>query len=96
MEDLLNESDFVVLAVNLSPETTGLISHTQLSLMKPTATLVNISRGEDARGSPGLCWCPMKDVETVFPIHTLVSQVRSWIRRLWLKLCRNEGYEQQL
>lgn len=45
MEDLLRESDFVVLAVNLSPETTGLISHRELSLMKPTATLVNISRG---------------------------------------------------
>lgn len=55
MEDLLKESDFVVLAVNLSPETTGLISHRQLSLMKPTATLVNISRGEDTRGSPAVC-----------------------------------------
>lgn len=46
MGDLLKESDFVVLAVNLTPETTGLISHRELSLMKPTATLVNISRGE--------------------------------------------------
>lgn len=56
MDDLLTESDFVVLAVNLSPETTGLISHRQLSLMKRTATLVNISRGEEtAGGIPGLC-----------------------------------------
>ncbi|XP_019957489.1 probable 2-ketogluconate reductase isoform X2 [Paralichthys olivaceus] len=45
MDDLLKESDFVMLAVNLTPETTGLISHRQLSLMKRTATLVNISRG---------------------------------------------------
>ncbi|XP_062266360.1 probable 2-ketogluconate reductase isoform X1 [Platichthys flesus] len=45
MDDLLKESDFVTLAVNLTPETTGLISHRELSLMKPTATLVNISRG---------------------------------------------------
>lgn len=45
MDDLLKESDFVMLAVNLSPETRGLISHRELSLMKPTATLVNISRG---------------------------------------------------
>ncbi|XP_035534698.1 probable 2-ketogluconate reductase [Morone saxatilis] len=45
MDDLLKESDFVMLAVNLTPETTGLISHRELSLMKPTATLVNISRG---------------------------------------------------
>lgn len=47
MDDLLRQSDFVVLAVNLTPETTNLISHRELSLMKPTATLVNISRGED-------------------------------------------------
>ncbi|XP_047460108.1 probable 2-ketogluconate reductase isoform X2 [Mugil cephalus] len=45
MDDLLKESDFVMLVVNLSPETTGLISHRELSLMKPTATLVNVSRG---------------------------------------------------
>lgn len=77
MEDLLKESDFVVLAVNLSPETTGLISHRQLSLMKPTATLVNISRGEDTRGRPGLWWCLMKDVElSLFP-RSLLSCHRS-------------------
>lgn len=46
MDDLLRESDFVMLVVNLTPETTGLISRRELSLMKPTATLVNISRGE--------------------------------------------------
>lgn len=45
MEDLLREADFVVLAVNLSPQTTKLIGHKELSLMKPTATLVNVSRG---------------------------------------------------
>ncbi|XP_072226787.1 probable 2-ketogluconate reductase isoform X2 [Leuresthes tenuis] len=45
MDDLLKESDFVALVVNLTPETTGLISHRELSLMKPTATLVNVSRG---------------------------------------------------
>uniref|UniRef100_A0AAX7TPZ2 D-isomer specific 2-hydroxyacid dehydrogenase NAD-binding domain-containing protein n=1 Tax=Astatotilapia calliptera TaxID=8154 RepID=A0AAX7TPZ2_ASTCA len=43
MDDLLREADFVVLVVNLSPETKGLISHRELSLMKPTATLVNVS-----------------------------------------------------
>ncbi|XP_069553728.1 probable 2-ketogluconate reductase isoform X1 [Brachyistius frenatus] len=45
MDDLLQESDFVVLGVNLSPETSGLIGRRELSLMKPTATLVNVSRG---------------------------------------------------
>lgn len=67
MEDLLKESDFVVLAVNLSPETTGLISHRQLSLMKPTATLVNISRGERVvtRSAPGLCLMSEERYEAV-------------------------------
>ncbi|XP_037548796.1 probable 2-ketogluconate reductase [Nematolebias whitei] len=45
MDDLLKESDFVVLVVNLTPETTGLIGHRELSIMKPTATLVNVCRG---------------------------------------------------
>ncbi|XP_032437011.1 probable 2-ketogluconate reductase isoform X1 [Xiphophorus hellerii] len=45
LDDLLKESDFVVVVVNLTPDTTGLISHRELSLMKPTATLVNVSRG---------------------------------------------------
>ncbi|XP_077362260.1 putative 2-ketogluconate reductase isoform X2 [Festucalex cinctus] len=45
MADLLCRSDFVMLAVCLTPETTGLIGARELALMKPTATLVNISRG---------------------------------------------------
>ncbi|XP_068188948.1 glyoxylate/hydroxypyruvate reductase B [Antennarius striatus] len=45
MDDLLKESDFVVLAVSLTPETRGLISRRELTAMKPTATLINISRG---------------------------------------------------
>ncbi|XP_061674778.1 probable 2-ketogluconate reductase isoform X2 [Syngnathoides biaculeatus] len=45
MADLLARSDFVVLAVCLTPETAGLIGAGELALMKPTATLVNISRG---------------------------------------------------
>lgn len=45
LDELLRRSDFVMLAVNLTPETKGLIKRRELSLMKPTATLVNISRG---------------------------------------------------
>ncbi|XP_047198648.1 probable 2-ketogluconate reductase [Hippoglossus stenolepis] len=44
LDDLLTRADFVVLAISLTPDTTGLISHRELSLMKPEATLVNISR----------------------------------------------------
>ena len=46
LEDLLHESDFVVLCTPLTSETTNMITTRELSLMKPTATLVNISRGE--------------------------------------------------
>ncbi|CAK6973193.1 probable 2-ketogluconate reductase [Scomber scombrus] len=46
LDDLLKRSDFVMIAVTLTPATTGLIGHRELSLMKPTATLVNISRGQ--------------------------------------------------
>lgn len=45
LDDLLRCSDFVMIAVNLTSETSGLIGHRELSLMKPTATLINISRG---------------------------------------------------
>ncbi|XP_077446691.1 putative 2-ketogluconate reductase isoform X1 [Stigmatopora argus] len=45
LADLLGRSDFVVLSVCLTPETIGLIGARELALMKPSATLVNISRG---------------------------------------------------
>ena len=42
---LLSESDFVTLHVPLGPETTHYISTAELALMKPTAILINASRG---------------------------------------------------
>ena len=42
---LLKESDVVTLHVPLTPETTHYISTAELKLMKPTAVLVNTSRG---------------------------------------------------
>jgi len=44
-ERLLRESDFVSLHVPLLPETRHLIGAQQLRMMKPTAILVNTSRG---------------------------------------------------
>lgn len=45
LDDLLQRSDFVMLAVSLTPQTRGLIGRRELRLMKPTAILVNIGRG---------------------------------------------------
>jgi glyoxylate reductase len=44
-DELLAASDYVVLMVPLTVETTGLIGRAELARMKPTATLVNIARG---------------------------------------------------
>ncbi|MCH7697920.1 MAG: D-glycerate dehydrogenase [Chloroflexi bacterium] len=46
MEALLRESDFVSLHVNLRPETHHLLGRAQLALMKPSAFLINTSRGQ--------------------------------------------------
>ena len=45
LDTLLAESDYVVLALPLTPETRGLISAARLTHMKPDATLVNVARG---------------------------------------------------
>jgi phosphoglycerate dehydrogenase-like enzyme len=44
-EDLLRQADFITIHVVLSPRTRGLIGAQDLSLMKPTAYLINTSRG---------------------------------------------------
>jgi len=45
LDELLARSDIVSLHVPLLPETRGLIGERELALMRPTATLVNTSRG---------------------------------------------------
>ena len=45
LEGLLEEADFVVLSVPMSPETRHLISTAELARMKETAFLINVARG---------------------------------------------------
>ena len=45
VDDLLPECDFLSIHVPLTPETRGLIDASKLALLKPTAYVVNISRG---------------------------------------------------
>jgi len=45
IEELLRRADCVTLHVPLTPATRGLISERELALMKPTALLINTSRG---------------------------------------------------
>ena len=45
LDELMRESDFVVVACLLNDETRGLIGARELALMKPTAYFVNVARG---------------------------------------------------
>lgn len=45
-DTLLKTADFVLLACSLNPSTMGLMGVANLALMKPTACLINISRGK--------------------------------------------------
>ncbi len=44
-DELLSASDYVVLSVPLTPQTTRLIGRAELAKMKPTASLINVARG---------------------------------------------------
>ena len=45
LDDLLRESDFVVVACNLNEETEGMIGAPQFAMMKPDSVIINVARG---------------------------------------------------
>src|SRR5699024_6542985 len=46
IDDMMKKADFVVLMTPLTPETTGLITKREFSLMKDSAIFINMSRGQ--------------------------------------------------
>lgn len=48
LQDLLAESDFVVITCPHTPDTDGLFADEQFDAMKKTAVLVNVARGENS------------------------------------------------
>jgi glyoxylate reductase len=83
LEMLLKEADHVLLLAPGSPQTHHMIGEDQFSLMKPTATFINVSRGsnvdEEALSralSTGQIWAAGLDVfekEPVDPANPLLS-----------------------
>ncbi len=45
LEELLQKSDYITIHTALTPETYHMIGETQFNMMKPTATIINTSRG---------------------------------------------------
>lgn len=75
LDALLADSDFVSLHVNLTPDTRHLIDARTLALMKPTAVLVNTSRGPVVDQAAladalerGVIWAAALDVTDPEPI----------------------------
>lgn len=46
LDDVLRQSDFLAITLALSPETRGMLDERRLSLMKPSACLINVARAE--------------------------------------------------
>jgi glyoxylate reductase len=83
LDDLLRESDFVVVTVPLTPETRGMFGAREFALMKPTAVFINTSRGAVVKEmelyealKAGRPWAAGLDVferEPIGPDHPLLT-----------------------
>lgn len=83
LDQLLAESDFVSLHTDLNDQTCGMINRRRLSLMKPTAVLVNTSRGGVidqhalvealTEGRPMAAGLDVTEPEPIPPDHPLVG-----------------------
>jgi phosphoglycerate dehydrogenase-like enzyme len=86
-DDLFRSADFITIHTVLSPRTRGLVGARELALMKPTAFLVNTSRGPIVDEAALLAALKEKriagygadtyDVEPLPPDHPLRSEARA-------------------
>jgi glyoxylate reductase len=83
LDDLLRESDFVVVLVPLTPETRGMFGAREFALMKPTAVFVNVARGPIVKelelvealrqGRPGVAGLDVFENEPIGADHPLLA-----------------------
>jgi glyoxylate reductase len=83
LDDLLRESDFVVVTVPLTDETRGMFGAREFALMKPTAVFVNTARGPVVKemelyealkqGRPWAAGLDVFEKEPIGPDHPLLS-----------------------
>ena len=64
LEELLRESDYVSLHVNLTKETRGLMDAQAFAMMKPTAILINTARGPIV--DPGALYVALKEGQIAY------------------------------
>ena len=89
IDEVLPDADVVVLALALTPETTGIIDRRRLELLPPHAWLVNVARGAHvatddlvevlAEGRIGGAALDVTDPEPLPPDHPLWSEPRCLI-----------------
>lgn len=88
MKELLQRSDFVMVVVNLSPQTHKLIGAKEFAMMKPNCTLINISRGNVIGWNKTI---PLKEIcmfENYFFVIGLVVDQDALVNALQKKMIR--------
>lgn len=83
LDELLQESDFVVVTVPLTPETRGMFGAREFALMRETAVFVNVARGPIVReaelvealraGRPRAAGIDVFEREPIGPDHPLLA-----------------------
>ncbi|HWI52434.1 MAG TPA: NAD(P)-dependent oxidoreductase, partial [Symbiobacteriaceae bacterium] len=83
LDDLLRESDFVVVTVPLTQQTRGMFGAREFSLMKPTSVFINTCRGQVVKeielyealkkGRPWAAGLDVYEKEPIGPNHPLLA-----------------------